>query len=276
MSASREIRRILLDGAETLVERDRDELVAGDGRRVRADDAVHLVPCTPTKIICVHLNYWSRVRELDTVSPDTPSYFHKPISCLNSHGGSVVRPRDCKYLNYEGEIAIVIGRTARNISIEDAESYIGGYTLANDFGLHDFRDADRGAMLRVKGSDTLGAVGPGLVTGWDFRNKRIRTLLNGKVVQEDSTDQMIWDMRYLVADLARMITLVPGDLILSGTPANSRPTQPGDTVTVEVEGLGRLQNRVVEGAIAVSDACGSMPTDSEKVRVVALGTGLLE
>jgi 5-oxopent-3-ene-1,2,5-tricarboxylate decarboxylase/2-hydroxyhepta-2,4-diene-1,7-dioate isomerase len=104
----------------------------------------------------------------------------------------------------------------------------------------------------------------------------VRTLVNGTVVQDDSTDKMIWDMHYFVTDLARLITLEPGDLILSGTPANSRPVQPGDTVTVEIEGLGRLENRIVEGATGVSAEAGSMPTDTEKVRVVALGTGLLE
>ena len=100
---------------------------------------------------------------------------------------------------------------------------VAGYVVANDFGLHDFRDTDRGSMLRVKGTDTIGPVGPGLVRGWDFRDKRLRTRVNGEVVQDASTDEMIWDMHYLVADLARNITLVPGDLILSGTPSNSRP-----------------------------------------------------
>lgn len=270
-----ETRRILLDGVEATVTREGDDLVAGDGRRVPAARATHLVPCVPTKIICVHLNYHSRVRELGTTSGDVPSYFHKPVSCLNSHNGSVVRPANCRYLNYEGEIGIVIGRVTRNVSIAEADDAIAGYTVANDFGLHDFRDADRSSMVRVKGTDTLGAVGPGLVRGWTFRGKRIRTLVNGHVVQEDSTDEMIWDMRYLVADLARSMTLMPGDLILSGTPSNSRPVEPGDVVEVEVEGLGRLTNRIVEGA-PIGTECGAPPTDSEKVRVVALGTGLLE
>jgi len=104
--------------------------------------------------------------------------------------------------------------------------------LANDFGLHDFRDTDAGSMLRVKGADTLCPLGPGLVTGWDFRHKWLRTLVNGTVVQDGSTDEMTWDMHYLVADIARTITLVPGDVLLSGTPANSRTVYPGDVVEV--------------------------------------------
>jgi 5-oxopent-3-ene-1,2,5-tricarboxylate decarboxylase/2-hydroxyhepta-2,4-diene-1,7-dioate isomerase len=101
---------------------------------------------------------------------------------------------------------IIIGKTCRNISPEEAGEYIAGYSVGNDFGLHDFRDTDAGSMLRVKGSDTLAPVGPGMVTDWDFRNKRIQTIVNGKVVQDDNTDNMEWDMHYLVADIARTIT----------------------------------------------------------------------
>ncbi|MBI2318178.1 MAG: fumarylacetoacetate hydrolase family protein, partial [Betaproteobacteria bacterium] len=193
----------------------------------------------------------------------------------NSHRGAVVRPKGCKYLNYEGEVAIVIGRTARGIALKDAADYIAGYTIANDFGLHDFRDTDRESMLRVKGADTLGAVGPGLVTGWDFHGKVLRTTVNGKVVQEGAMDDLIWDMHYLVTDIARLITLNAGDLILSGTPANSRPVKPGDVVAVEVDGLGRLENTIVEGPSPVSRECGAPPMDSEKARGVALGEGLI-
>ena len=190
--------------------------------------------------------------------------------------GAVVRPLGCKYLNYEGEVAIVIGRTCRNIRMADAWDVIAGYTLANDFALHDFRDADRGAMLRVKGADTLGVIGPGLVRGWTPSDQILRTRVNGEVVQESSLKGMIWDMAYLVTDLARIMTLVPGDLILSGTPANSRPVQPGDVVTVEVEGLGRLENSIVEGVSAVSDEAGWPPSASQKVLGVALGEALRE
>ncbi len=266
-----ETRRILLDGYPTSTERDGDELIAGDGRRVAIGDAVHLPPVEPTKIICVHLNYSSRVAEFMTELPPAPTYFHKPVTALNSHGADVVRPEGCKWLNYEGEIAIVIGRTCRNIAPSDAGDYIAGYSVANDYGLHDFRDTDAGSMLRVKGSDTLCPIGPGLVTGWDFHGKSIRTLVNGEVRQYGNTDEMEWDMHYLVADIARTITLVPGDVLLSGTPANSRPVQPGDEVTVEVEGLGALTNRIVTGPTAIRTDVGAQPSESEEVRSTALG-----
>ena len=266
-----EYRRILLDGYPTQVVRRGDDLVAHDGRVVAIADAIHLAPAEPTKIIAVHLNFDSRTQEFMTKLPAAPTYFHKPITALNTHGGAVVRPAGCKWLNYEGEIVIVIGKTCRNIAPGDAAEYIAGYTVGNDYGLHDFRDTDAGSMLRVKGSDTLAPVGPGLVTDWDFRNKMLRTYVNGEVKQEDNTDNMEWDMHYLVADIARTITLVPGDMLFAGTPANSRPVQPDDVVEVEVEGLGRLTNHIVEGPTPIRTDVGAQPTESEEVVSTAMG-----
>ena len=266
-----EYRRILLDGYPCHVERIGDRLVASDGRSVAIDDAVHLAPVAPTKIICIHLNYRSRVEEFMTKLPPAPTYFHKPITALTGHKSDVVRPEGCQWLNYEGEIAIVIGKTCRNVSPAEAGDFIGGYSVANDYGLHDFRDTDAGSMLRVKGSDTLCPVGPGLVTGWDFRGKRIQTIVNGEVKQDATTDEMEWDMHYIVADIARTITLVPGDILLSGTPAYSRPVVPGDVVTVEVEGLGALTNTIVSGPTPIRDDVGAQPSDSEEVQSTAKG-----
>lgn len=267
----RETRRILLDGNVVDVERRGDTLVAHDGRELPIVEATHLPPVTPSKIICVHLNYSSRVKEMLTTLPPAPTYFHKPISALNTHEGAVVRPSGCKWLNYEGEIAIVIGRTARNISPDGAGDYIRGYTIGNDYGLHDFRDTDSGSMLRVKGADTLCPLGPGIVEGWDFRGKSIRTLVNGEVRQDGNTDEMRWDMHYLVADIARTITLQPGDVLLSGTPAISRTVYPGDIVQVEVEGLGTLRNHIVEGPTPIRSDVGAQPTESEEVLSTAKG-----
>ncbi len=266
-----EYRRILLDGYPTVVTPEGDRLVARDGRSVAIAAAVHLAPTEPRKIICVHLNYKSRVDEFMTKLPANPTYFHKPVTALCGHGADVVRPRRCEWLNYEGEIAIVIGRHCRNISQAEAGDYIAGYAVSNDYGLHDFRDTDAGSMLRVKGSDTLCPVGPALVTDWDFRNKWIRTYVNGELKQDGNTDEMEWDMHFLVADIARNITLEPGDLLLSGTPANSRPVNPGDEVTVEVEGLGALTNKIVEGPVPIRDDVGHQPMTTEEVVSTAMG-----
>ncbi|MBI1350890.1 MAG: FAA hydrolase family protein [Actinomycetales bacterium] len=266
-----EYRRILLEGSPVQVVRHGDELVAPDGRVVGVEDAIHLPPVEPTKIIAVHLNYASRTEEFMTKLPAAPTYFHKPITALNSHKGAVVRPERCKWLNYEGEIVIVIGRTCRNVSPDEAGDYIAGYTVGNDYGLHDFRDTDAGSMLRVKGSDTLAPIGPGLVTGWDFHDKGIQTRVNGVVKQDSTTAEMEWDMHYLVADIARTITLVPGDILFSGTPAFSRTVYPGDVVEVEVEGLGTLSNTIVQGPVPIRDDCGAQPTESEEVISTAMG-----
>jgi 5-oxopent-3-ene-1,2,5-tricarboxylate decarboxylase / 2-hydroxyhepta-2,4-diene-1,7-dioate isomerase len=255
--------RILLEGSVTTVTPDGDDLVAADGRRIAEADAIYLPPSEPSKILCVHLNHVSRVQEFQIQLTKTPTYFQKPTSALNGHRGHVVRPERCKWLNYEGEVVIV--------SHAEAGDYIAGYTIGNDYGLHDFRDTDAGSMLRVKGSDTLCPVGPTLVTDWDFHHKRIRTIVNGEVRQDGNTDEMTWDMHYLVADLARTITLLPGDMIFSGTPAYSRPVQPGDVVTVEVEGLGELTNTIVTGPTPIREDVGHQPTESEEVLSTALG-----
>jgi len=266
-----ETRRILLDGVTTTVTREGEELVAPDGRRIPMEEPTHLPPVQPSKIVCVHLNYESRRAEFLAELGPAPTYFHKPTTSLNAHGGEVVRPPRCRYLNYEGEIAIVIGERCKHIAPDEAEDYIAGYTVANDYGLHDFRDTDAGSMLRVKGSDTLCPLGPGLVTNWDFRGKRIQTRVNGEVKQDGNTDEMIWDMHYLVADVARTITLLPNDVILSGTPANSRPVEPGDVVEVEVDGLGTLRTFIVEGDVPVRDDVGAQPSVSEEVVSTAFG-----
>ena len=265
-----EFRRIEVEGKALEVERNGDSLMAKDGREFAIKDAHHLPPAIPTKIIAVHLNYESRTKEFLTKLPTAPTYFHKPITALNSHHGDVVRPKRCKWLNYEGEIVIIIGKTCKDVSIEEAGEYIAGYSVGNDFGLHDFRDTDAGSMLRVKGADSLAPVGPGINTDWDFRNKMIRTYVNGELKQEDNTDNMEWNMHYLVADIARTITLVPGDMIFSGTPAHSRPVQIGDIVEVEVDGLGRLSNTITEGHL-IREGVGAQPTESEEVISTALG-----
>ena len=266
-----ETRRIMLGGYPTVVIREGEWLRASDGRSVREGEALHLPPTEPRKIICVHLNYISRVNEFMTKLPIAPTYFHKPITALCGHRADIVRPNRCKWLNYEGEIAVVIGRHCRNVEPANAGAYIAGHTIANDFGLHDFRDTDAGSMLRVKGSDTLCPVGPALVAGWDFHNKSIRTYVNEKLVQNGNTDEMQWDMHYLVADIARTITLEPGDMLLTGTPANSRPVAPGDVVAVEVDGLGRLENQIVEGPVPIPEGFGAQPSSSEEVLSTALG-----
>jgi len=269
----RESRRILEGGVPTwvTVSADGSELILGNGRRIDESTATYLPPCDPTKILCIHLNYDSRRNEFRAPRPEDPTYFQKPLTTLNAHRGTVYRPADCKLLNYEGELAVVIGRPMRDVAPADVWDYIAGFAPANDVGAHDFRDTDAGSMLRVKGQDGFCPIGPGLVSGVDVRKSTLRTYINGKVVQEDPIGEMIFGIDYVLADLCRYITLLPGDIILSGTPANSRPMNIGDTVEVEVTGIGRLTNTIAE-CPAPTNKVGHLPRHTtESIVRVAFG-----
>ena len=248
-----------------------ERVVLDDGRELAAADTTFLAPVEPTKIIATHLTYRSRVEEYAAVVPPEPSYFMKPPSTLNGHGGALRRPHGTRFLNYEGEVAAVIGRRMHGVPESEVLAHVAGYAPANDVGLHDFRHADRGSMLRVKGQDGFCPIGPALTpaTGFDPTDFRIRTFLNGAVVQEGTAADLIWPIAYLLADLNRLITLEPGDVVLTGTPANSRPMQPGDTVAVEVSGLGRLENHVVDWDVDLTGP-GEQPQVSAQTLHVAL------
>ena len=229
------------------------------------------VELNPTKIVAVHLNYPSRVEEYKAKTPEAPSYFLKPLSSLSRHGAPVIRPRGCRYLNYEGEVALVVGRRMKRVREEDALGYVAHYSVANDFGVHDFRHADRGSMLRVKGQDGFCPIGPDMVDAGEVDPARLtlRTYVNGEVVQHGNTGELLFPFAYMLADLSRLITLDPGDILLTGTPANSRPVEPGDLVEVEVEGIGRLSNPIVEAGEDLPGP-GVMPADTPNARHVAL------
>jgi 2-keto-4-pentenoate hydratase/2-oxohepta-3-ene-1,7-dioic acid hydratase in catechol pathway/regulator of RNase E activity RraA len=227
----------------------------------------------PSKIVAVHLNYRSRAEQRGR-RPEAPSYFLKPPSSVAADGDRVVRPRGCELLAFEGEIALVIGRRAHHISPDRGLDHVGHYTVANDFGLYDMRWADRGSNLLSKGQDGFTPLGPRLVPAdeLDPGDLTIHTFVNGEPAQEDSTRNLIFDFGLLVADLSRWLTLEPGDVILTGTPAGSRPVEVGDLVEVEVEGIGRLGNRIVEAEEDIPDF-GAMPKVTPATRGEATGTG---
>ena len=237
------MRRARIDAGEGAVWVDPDEV---------GEDAVWLPPLEgpPSKIIGTHLTYRSRAVEYAMRAlPAVPSYFMKPPSSLSAHRRPVARPRGCRFLNYDGEVAVVIGERCSGISVADALEVVLGYTVANDWGVHDFRHADRGSMLRVKGQDGFCPLGPAIVDADDVDpdDLTLRTFRNGELVQEGHTGRdLLFSFAYQIADLARLITLEPGDVLLTGTPAHSRPAEPGDIVAVEIEGIGRLENAVVE------------------------------
>lgn len=276
-----ERRRILLGGSAfwgTLIETGSEagQLRLDDGRRVDPAAVAHLPPVAPSKIIAVHIAYSSRSLETrNRPKPtETPTYFTKPATALNGHRGQILKPADCLYLNYEGEYAVVIGKTCRNVTPDEAWDYIEGFCPALDMGLQNFRDTDQGSMLRVKGADTLLPIGPGIVRGVDLFAQTLRTYVNGQVVQEAHIgDETIWGPHYVIADIARHITLIAGDVILMGTPCHSRSVNPGDLVECEVTGLGRVAGTVVaiDPPRASVLGVGHRPTDTAEVRRVAFG-----
>jgi 5-oxopent-3-ene-1,2,5-tricarboxylate decarboxylase / 2-hydroxyhepta-2,4-diene-1,7-dioate isomerase len=265
--------RIEHDGRAVEGELDGDVLHA-DGVDLRLDEVARwLPPVEPGKILATHLTYRSRAEEYRMAQlPRTPSYFMKPPSSLSAHLEPVVRPKGCRFLNYEGEIAVVIGRRCRGASVEDALDHVRGYTVANDWGVHDFRHADRGSMLRVKGQDGFCPLGPALVDAADVdpEDLTIRTFVNGELVQEGNTgSDLMFSFAYQVADLSRLVTLELGDVLLTGTPANSRPVEPGDVVAVEVDGIGRLEN-TVEQSEEQLEQVGEQPAVTAQTLHVAL------
>jgi 5-oxopent-3-ene-1,2,5-tricarboxylate decarboxylase/2-hydroxyhepta-2,4-diene-1,7-dioate isomerase len=261
--------RVAVDGTPAWGRRAGDEIVLEDGRRLAEADATYLAPVEPSKIIAVHLTYRSRVDEYAAKTPPAPSYFMKPPTTLNGHRGTINRPHGAKFLNYEGELAVVIGRRMKGVGIDDALDHVAGYAPANDVGLHDFRHADRGAMLRVKGQDGFLPIGPEVVPASEFdpTNFTLTTTLNGEVVQQATADDLIWGVAYQLADLNRLITLEPGDVILTGTPANSRPMDVGDVVAVEIGGLGRVESTVVDWDVDLTQVGDQMATSANTLHV---------
>ncbi|MEV4227025.1 fumarylacetoacetate hydrolase family protein [Streptomyces bobili] len=235
----------------------------------------HPLGNSPSKIIAVHLNYPSRAKERGRI-PAHPSYFLKPPSSLAGTKEALVRPEGCELLGFEGEIALVIGSRAQRVRPEDGWQYVRWVTAANDAGVYDLRYADRGSNLRSKGADGFTPIGPRLLDArqLDPAALRLQTWVNGELVQDDTTDTLLFPFGELIADLSRQVTLEPGDVILTGTPAGASVVAPGDVVEVEVTGnglsTGRLRNPVAAGPAL--DPYGAMPKADPAEREAAYGT----
>jgi len=207
----------------------------------------------PPKIWCIGLNYKDHTEESKIPPPERPVVFAKFSSCITAPGAPIVLPPDTKQVNYEAELAVVIGRRCRGVSAKDALDYVAGYTCLNDVGARDFLGSD-GQVVWAKSQDTFGPMGPCLVTREDIRDPQrlpIRCWVNGQLLQDSNTDKMIFGVRELIVYISRGVTLEPGDVISTGTPppVGSARKQPvflkaGDEVVVEVEGIGRLSNPV--------------------------------
>lgn len=229
-----------------------DGLLLGPHRRLPASLPVNSlrlrVPIAPSKIVCVARNYAAHAREQQASVPEVPMLFLKPPSSLLASGEEIELPPQSEQIEHEAELAVVIGRRARWISPDQARDYIFGYTAANDVTARDLQQRD-GQWTRAKGFDTFCPLGPWIETELDPADLRILCRVNGQVRQLASTQDMIFSVPNLLAYISSIMSLYPGDVILTGTPAGVGRLQVGDQVEIEVQGIGVLRNRV---AAAVS------------------------
>lgn len=202
----------------------------------------------PTKVVCVALNYESHAQEVGKKVPEEPLLFLKPPSSVIGNGQTIVLPSQSSRVDYEGELAVVIGQNCRRVSPEDAGAHIFGYACANDVTARDLQDRD-GLFARAKGFDTFAPIGPWIETECeDLNNLPIRTMVNGEVRQEGNTSDMVHKPADLVSFVSSIMTLIPGDVILTGTPPGVGPMQDGDEVRIEIPEVGLLINPVTTEA----------------------------
>ncbi|MEW6423760.1 MAG: fumarylacetoacetate hydrolase family protein [Bacillota bacterium] len=213
------------------------------GRKLPMAELVLLAPCRPGKAVCVGLNYRDHARELGMALPEEPVLFLKPPTAVIGPGESIIYPDMSRQVDYEAELAVVVKKEARHVREEEAAGYILGYTCANDVTARDLQRKD-GQWTRAKSFDTFLPLGPYIETDLDPGCQEISLYLNGERKQHSATDQLIFPVPRLIAFISRIMTLLPGDVILTGTPAGVGPVQPGDVVEVVISGVGRLINRV--------------------------------
>lgn len=212
-----------------------------------------MAPCVPPKVLAVGLNYKSHLGSRKP--PSAPEIFYKPITCLQHPGHPIVIPAGAKNVHYEGELVVVIGKTASKISKEQATDVIFGVTCGNDVSERDWQNGPEKDLQwwRAKGADTFGPLGPMIVKGLDYGKLQLETRLNGESVQKQLTSDLLFDCPTIVSYVSRYVTLTPGDVIYTGTPGQTRAMKPGDVVEVQIEGIGTLRNPVMN------------PTDSTSV-----------
>jgi 5-oxopent-3-ene-1,2,5-tricarboxylate decarboxylase/2-hydroxyhepta-2,4-diene-1,7-dioate isomerase len=230
-----------------------------------------MVPERPGKIIAVHLNYEGRMAERGW-RPEFPSYFLKPATSVAASGAVLERPAGTELLGFEGEIALIVGTAARRLTLATAWSHVSGVTAANDLGVFDLRWADRGSNLRAKGGDGFTPLGPAVLdaAGLDPTVLRLRTWVNGSLRQNATAAELAFPFAVLIADLSQLITLEPGDVVLTGTPSGASVAVPGDVIEVEVDvpggpSTGRLVTRIAQGTDALPGySAGPRVTDQQR------------
>ena len=217
---------------------------APTGERFPLADVRLLAPIVPTKVVCIGKNYADHAREMGGEAPATPVVFMKPSTSIVGPGDPIVLPRDSNRVDYEGELAIVISRLCREVPAERVADVVLGFTVANDVTARDQQQTD-GQWTRAKGHDTFCPLGPWIDTDVNPRDLHLQTTLDDMVMQDSRTSEMVHDVGAFVAFVTSFMTLVPGDVLLTGTPAGVGPMRPNQTVSVTIEGIGTLTNPVV-------------------------------
>ena len=216
------------------------------GNQYKLAEVTLLAPCQPSKAVCVGVNYRDHAAEMKHELPKEPLIFIKPATALNNPGGEIRYPAISHNVHHEGELAVVIGKTAKHVKAAQATEYILGYTCANDVTARDIQMRD-GQWTRGKGFDTFMPLGPWLETELDPHAAAIKCLVNGQIRQSSNTGNLIFRIPELVEFITQVMTLNPGDVILTGTPSGVGPINIGDTVSVVIDGIGELKNTVVAG-----------------------------
>lgn len=220
------------------------ESISVTSSKHKVSDIKFLAPCIPSKIIAVGLNYKDHAREMNKDLPSEPMLFMKPSTTVIGHEDDIIYPSHMSSrVDYEGELAVVMGKTVKHVTPEKSADYILGYTCMNDVTARDLQSKDV-QFTRAKGFDTFAPIGPVIETGLDPSDLHIRTYLNGSLKQNSSTSNLIFTVPELISFVSKVMTLYPGDVISTGTPSGIAPMTPGDTVEVEIEGIGLLRNYV--------------------------------
>jgi len=214
------------------------------GESLKLTEVRLLAPCQPSKIVAIGINYHSHATEFKHDLPESPLMFIKPSTAVIGPEENIVYPPLSRHVDYEGELGIVIRKQAHQVKVEHAMEYVLGYTCFNDVTARDLQKKD-GQWTRAKGFDTFAAIGPWIETELDASSLNLETRLNGKIKQKGSTADLIFSVAQLVSSVSQVMTLLPGDVIASGTPSGVGPMQPGDIVEIEIQGIGILRNHVV-------------------------------
>ncbi len=242
----------LLDTSDTITPLENPPWLGetNQGARVALNEVSLEAPIQPSKIVCIGLNYHAHVKASFSAdeAPEKPLIFLKPPSSIIGPGEKIIHTDQAERVDYEAELGVVIGKTAKNVSVKDAEKYIFGFTCVNDVTARDLQKKD-GQWSRAKGFDTFCPVGPWIVTDINWKDVLVEGILNGEVRQSGRTSLMIFDIPFLISYISSIMTLNPGDLVSTGTPAGIAPMKPGDEIEVRVEQVGSLKNVVASTTV---------------------------